>query len=139
LIQLIQTSLINPIVHSRGRSCACPGVSHIPLCDTIKDTFTSLDNSQRIFMLTYSQDYLPILQTYQDELLQRLALLVNIDSGTGQAEGINQIIAYLQQWLNDLGFAVTLHDSGEFGRNLVARVKGKGQVRLLLVGHVDTV
>lgn len=90
-------------------------------------------------MQTYSQHYLPKLQAYQDELLQRLDLLVNIDSGSSQVEGINQIMAYLEQWLSDLAFTVTLHDSEGFGHNLVARLRGKGQVRLLLVGHVDTV
>jgi len=48
-------------------------------------------------------------------------------------------MTYLEQWLADLGFTVTLHDSASFGHNLVARLKGKGEVRLLLVGHVDTV
>src|SRR5436305_1971839 len=90
-------------------------------------------------MQTYSQHYLPRLQAYQDELLQRLELLVNIDSGTGQVEGINQVMAYLEQWLVDLGFTVTLHDSDGLGNNLVARLKGKREARLLLVGHVDTV
>src|SRR5256885_13213509 len=90
-------------------------------------------------MLTYSQNYLPRLQMYQEELLERLQLLVNIDSGTGQVEGVNHIMAYLHQWLSDLGFTVTLHDSDGFGNNLVARLKGRGEKRLLLVGHVDTV
>ncbi len=90
-------------------------------------------------MHTYSQDYLPKLQAYQSELLQRLELLVNIDSGSGQTAGINQIMTYLQQWLNAAGFTVTLHDAGAAGRNLVARRKGAGGLRLLLVGHVDTV
>ena len=90
-------------------------------------------------MPAYSQNYLPRLQAYQDELLERLELLVNIDSGTGQVAGINHIMTYLEQWLGDLGFTVTLHDSASFGYNLVARLKDKGEVRLLLVGHVDTV
>ena len=90
-------------------------------------------------MPAYSQNYLPRLQAYQDELLERLELLVNINSGTGQVAGINHIMTYLEQWLGDLGFTVTLHDSASFGHNLVARLKGKGEVRLLLVGHVDTV
>ena len=90
-------------------------------------------------MPAYSQNYLPRLQAYQNELLERLELLVNIDSGTGQVAGINHIMTYLEQWLGDLGFTVTLHDSASFGHNLVARLKGKGEVRLLLVGHVDTV
>jgi len=90
-------------------------------------------------MPAYSQNYLPRLQEYQDELLERLELLVIIDSGTGQVAGINHIMTYMEQWLGDLGFTVTLHDSAGFGHNLVARLKSKGEVRLLLVGHVDTV
>ena len=90
-------------------------------------------------MHNYAQSYLPTLQSYQSELLQRLELLVNIDSGTGQVEGVNQIISCLEQWLSDSGFAVTLHPTDHFGNNLVARRQGKGHLRLVLVGHVDTV
>ena len=90
-------------------------------------------------MHSYARSYLPKLQSYQHELLQRLKLLVNIDSGTGQTDGINLIISYLQRWLSDIGFDVTLYPSGLFGNNLVARRQGKGRMRLLLIGHVDTV
>ena len=90
-------------------------------------------------MQTYSQHFLPKLQGYQTELLERLELLVNIDSGTGQREGINEIMAYLAQWLGEIGCSVSLHDSEGFGQNLVARLQGIGGVRLLLVGHLDTV
>lgn len=88
---------------------------------------------------TYAQTYLPQFQSYQDELLERLATLVNIDSGTGQVEGINKIMLHLQQWLRELDFEVMLHPTAEMGCNLVARRQGKGQMRILLVGHVDTV
>lgn len=88
---------------------------------------------------TYAQTYLPRFQAYQHELVERLATLVNIDSGTGQVEGVNRIMAHLQQWLDDLHFTVTLHARESFGYNLLARRKGKGRRRLLLVGHVDTV
>ena len=81
----------------------------------------------------------PRLQSYQNELLQRLELLVNIDSGSGQIDGINAIMSYLEQWFSDIGFSVTLHNSAAYGNNLVARRTGKGHLRLLLVGHVDTV
>ena len=88
---------------------------------------------------TYAQHYLPRLQAYQDEMLTRLATLVNVDSGTGQIEGINQIINYLQQWMTELGFMVSLHPTEGFGNNLVAHIRGKGTARIMLVGHVDTV
>jgi glutamate carboxypeptidase len=90
-------------------------------------------------MYSYAQIYLPRLQSYQDELLQRLELLVNIDSGSGQIDGINSVISHLQQWFCDIGFAVSLHNTTTYGNNLVARKTGKGHLRLLLVGHVDTV
>ena len=90
-------------------------------------------------MRAFAQLYLPTLQSYQEELLSRLQLLVNIDSGTGQSEGVEQIMRYLQAWVSDLGFTVSLHPTGQYGPNLVASRRGKGTVRLLLVGHVDTV
>jgi glutamate carboxypeptidase len=90
-------------------------------------------------MRTYSQYFLPKLQAYQQELLERLELIVNIDSGTGQKEGINEIMKYLVRWLEEIGLSVQLRDAEDFGQNLVARVRGKGEMRLLLVGHLDTV
>lgn len=87
----------------------------------------------------YAPRYLPAFQSYQEEQIERLRLLVNIDSGTGQAEGVNRVMAYVQEWMNALDFAVTLHGSEQYGNNLVARRQGKGTLRLLLVGHVDTV
>jgi glutamate carboxypeptidase len=88
---------------------------------------------------THAQNYLSKMQSYQHELLQRLELLVNVESGTGQTEGVNAIMSFLEQWLSDIGFAVTLHHSDAYGDNLVARRQGKGHLRILLVGHVDTV
>jgi glutamate carboxypeptidase len=90
-------------------------------------------------MHTYSQYFLPKLQAYQQELLERLELIVNIDSGTGQREGIDRIMKYLEQWLETIGFSVQLSNSEGFGQNLIARLRGNGGVRLLLVGHLDTV
>ncbi len=88
---------------------------------------------------TYAQHYLPRLQACQDEMIARLETLVNIDSGTGQIAGINQIVAYLQNWLSELNFEVTLHSNALYGNNLVAHLRGKGSKRILLVGHIDTV
>lgn len=88
---------------------------------------------------TFAQAYLPTFQKYQEQILNRIETLVNIDSGTGQAEGVNQVIAHLEQWLRELDFTVSLHPTPPFGNNLVARRSGKGKARILLVGHVDTV
>lgn len=90
-------------------------------------------------MCAYAQHYLPQLQQYQPAILQCLATLVNIDSGTGQTVGVNTIMVYLEQWMRELDFAVTLHAHEQYGNNLLARRAGKGKARILLVGHVDTV
>ncbi len=90
-------------------------------------------------MHSFSQLYLPKLQSYQNELLQRLELLVNIDSGSGQVDGINAIIEHLGQWFSELGFTIKQYNSAAYGNNLVARKTGKGHLRIVLVGHVDTV
>jgi glutamate carboxypeptidase len=88
---------------------------------------------------TYAQTYLPLFHSYQDEYLRRLETLVNIDSGTGQVDGIEEITAHLKHWLTELDFTVTLHPTDHYGPNLVARRQGKGTRRVLLVGHIDTV
>ena len=88
---------------------------------------------------TYAQLYLPALRAYQEEMLQRVQMLVDIDSGTGQVEGVNRIIMHLTQWLQELDFAVSLRDMPGYGYNLVARRRGSGGARIMLVGHVDTV
>src|SRR5450755_32957 len=90
-------------------------------------------------MRTFAQLYLPKLHLYQAELFARLQLLVNIDTGTGHTEGVERVMEYLQAWVSDLGFTVSLHPSGQYGPNLLASRQGKGHLRLLLVGHVDTV
>ena len=90
-------------------------------------------------MPAFAQIYLPILQSYQAELLARLEMLINIDSGSGQSDGVEVIMQHLQAWVSELGFDVSLHTTEPYGPNLLARRRGKGQARLLVVGHVDTV
>src|SRR5690242_8313927 len=90
-------------------------------------------------MSTFAQTYLPILQSYQAESLAHLETLINIDSGSGQSEGVGQIMQYLQAWVGELGFSVSLCATEPYGPNLFAHRRGKGRTRLLVVGHVDTV
>ncbi len=88
---------------------------------------------------TYAQHFLPQLQAYQNEMLERLSTIINIDSGSGQIDGVNHVMSHLQHWMEAIGFSVTPYFSAGLGNNLVARRQGKGTLRILLVGHVDTV
>ena len=52
---------------------------------------------------TYAQDYVARFLSYQDELLARLETLVNIDTGSGQVAGVNRVMEYVAQWLDEIG------------------------------------
>ena len=74
----------------------------------------------------------------------QLALLqqvVDIDSGTGDAAGAAKVQAVLAERLRALGAAVETvpAEAPGLGDNLVARLRGTGKGRLLIIGHIDTV
>jgi glutamate carboxypeptidase len=70
-----------------------------------------------------------------------LEALVNIETGTGDAEGLEAMARYIEAALTPLGasFERVTPTNGIKGDILVARMQGKGQGRLLLLSHMDTV
>ncbi|RYF30195.1 MAG: M20/M25/M40 family metallo-hydrolase, partial [Comamonadaceae bacterium] len=77
----------------------------------------------------------------QPAVIRTLEKLVNIETGTGDAEGIGAAGNYLEGELKALGFTVTRHKSAGLvvGDNIVGKLKGKGGKNLLLMSHMDTV
>ena len=77
----------------------------------------------------------------QPAVLKTLEQLVNIESGTGNAEGIAAAGTYLEGQLKALGFSVTRSKAAGnvVGDNIVGTLKGKGGKNLLLLSHMDTV
>jgi glutamate carboxypeptidase len=77
----------------------------------------------------------------QAAVVKTLERLVNIESGTGDAEGIAAAGAMLEGELKALGFAVTRQKAAGnvVGDNIVGRLKGRGGKSLLLLSHMDTV
>lgn len=74
--------------------------------------------------------------------VKTLEELVNIETGTGTADGMAQMATYLENRLKALGFTVTRHKAAGdvVGDNLVARLAGKpGGRKVLLMAHMDTV
>ena len=66
--------------------------------------------------------------------------LVNIDSGTGDREGVNAVGAIASDELKQLGAAVEKVPAlPAFGDNIVARLSGSGKGKVLLIAHMDTV
>ena len=66
--------------------------------------------------------------------------LVNIDSGTGDAEGLKEVSAIVIEQLVKLGASIELSSAKPaVGDNIVASLTGTGQGKVLLIAHMDTV
>lgn len=77
---------------------------------------------------------------YKVESLQLLEQLVNIDTGTGQDKGLDQVVAIVTGELAKLGAKIELVTSAPMaGKNVVATFTGTGKTRILLIAHMDTV
>ena len=77
----------------------------------------------------------------QPAVVRTLESLVNIETGTGNEEGLAAMGNLLEQRLQALGATVTRHKAAGnvVGDNLVARITGRGGKRILLMAHMDTV
>jgi glutamate carboxypeptidase len=91
------------------------------------------------------------VQAEKPALIETLRQLVNIESGSRDKPGLDQISALLAERLTALGGKVefyqpnpqdtyTLFDTPkEIGRVVIARFAGSGTRRIMLLGHMDTV
>lgn len=79
------------------------------------------------------------LESKLDAYLDDLRTLVSIDSGSYDKAGVNKVNDWLEKRLKALGFSVERHPQVEFGDDLLATLPGRGQRRILLLGHTDTV
>ncbi|MEM7800792.1 MAG: M20 family metallopeptidase [Chloroflexota bacterium] len=68
-----------------------------------------------------------------------LKVLAGIDSGSEHKAGVDTVNRWLAQRLTKIGFEVSWDRQPIMGDNLIARKKGRGQGRVLLLGHSDTV
>ncbi|OKH53418.1 glutamate carboxypeptidase [Calothrix sp. HK-06] len=82
-------------------------------------------------------------QQAQSEFLKKLEPLVNIDSGTGYAEGITKVEDIIIEHLKAIGaqIKITKVTTG-VGRNIIATIQGNSKSNnrnILLLAHSDTV
>ncbi|NUZ06009.1 M20/M25/M40 family metallo-hydrolase [Schlegelella sp. ID0723] len=77
----------------------------------------------------------------QPAVVKTLERLVNIETGTGDADGMAAMGRLLEGELTALGATVTRHPAvaGVVGENIVGRIRGNGTRRILMIGHMDTV
>ncbi len=96
------------------------------------------------------QAVLTLASKHQQPLLDTLKELVNIESGSGEGEGLDRISQLIGDRLKDLGGEVEfiepgadayrMHDTpAKIGRMVKAIFKGTGSKKILLIAHMDTV
>jgi glutamate carboxypeptidase len=76
-----------------------------------------------------------------DEAIAFLERTVNINSGTLNPAGVRRVAELMRPEFEALGFTVRLADMTQVGRgpHLIAERQGSQGLRLLLIGHLDTV
>lgn len=79
------------------------------------------------------------LQIARDRYIPELTRVCAIDSGSYHKPGIDQVQDHFQRRLTELGFDVERVANADWGDDLVARRRGTGNGRILLIGHADTV
>jgi glutamate carboxypeptidase len=79
------------------------------------------------------------LEERLDAYLADLQTLVGIDSGSQNKAGIDAVNNWLEERLRKLKFSLVRHPQADAGDDLLAVRPGKGQGRILLLGHSDTV
>lgn len=79
------------------------------------------------------------LRSKEEEMLALVERLVNIDSGTTFKPGIDRCGQLVAEELRSLGFQVSTLIEERWGNHILAERPGRGEKRLFLSAHLDTV
>lgn len=79
------------------------------------------------------------IQSQLQAYLADLRCLVAIDSGAYDKAGGNRVNAWLEDRLVRAGFAIQRFPQKDTADHLLARLRGAGKAKILLLGHSDTV
>ena len=84
----------------------------------------------------------PILlpyKKYEESFIEDLHRLISVDCGTENKKGVDQVGNIMQNLLQKTGFTVETIEDNIYGNLKVAKLFGKGQRKIMLLGHLDTV
>ena len=79
------------------------------------------------------------LQAQLPEYLDDLQALVEVDCGTGNKTGVDAVGELFRDRLRAADFELTEFPLTDYGDCCLATLRGTGQARILLLGHLDTV
>jgi glutamate carboxypeptidase len=80
-----------------------------------------------------------VLRRERDEMLNAIAHLVAIDSGSGTVVGVDAVSGWTARFLADVGFTVGRRAVPEVGDQVTVTRRSADGPRVLVVGHADTV
>src|SRR4051812_45699586 len=86
-----------------------------------------------------SNALLTYMQSQQDAYLADLAEMVNLDCGTEFKAGVDRVGAMMRRHLARVGAEVTPFPLTAYGDCLLGTLRGSGQARIFMIGHLDTV
>lgn len=75
----------------------------------------------------------------QAQMLSMLKDLVNMDSGSYDKEGVDEVGHYLSNCYQELGFGIKKYPNTDFGDHLVLRHPEADHPTILILAHMDTV
>ena len=73
------------------------------------------------------------------EYLKDLEKIININSYTKNKKGVDDVSKQMTLWLEALGFTKEIHERGHIGDHLLYKSKKRDGIKILLLGHNDTV
>lgn len=79
------------------------------------------------------------IEQYQAGLLADLERLVNLDSFSTDKADVDRVGAELRQLLTDIGCAIEVSPSPDYGDSFIASLAGSGTIQIMMLGHLDTV
>ncbi|MBI1877384.1 MAG: M20/M25/M40 family metallo-hydrolase, partial [Chloroflexi bacterium] len=79
------------------------------------------------------------LESIQSDFLTDLAALVNLDCGTENKVGVDQVGAWIRDRCAVWGWEVQHFPLTGYGDCWLAHLRGRGAGRIMLIGHLDTV
>jgi glutamate carboxypeptidase len=83
--------------------------------------------------------FIQFLESSRSALLADLAALVNVDCGTHDKVGVDRVGEWVGARCAEWGWEVERFPQAAYGDCWLARLRGDGPGRVLLIGHLDTV
>src|SRR5512139_3109989 len=82
---------------------------------------------------------LTLLEANQANFLDDLATLVGIDCGTHNKAGVDRVGEWVRDRCAKWGWEVEHYPQTQYGDCWLTRLRGSGEGRIMLMGHLDTV